>query len=132
MENKSIDKVRIDKWLWAARFFKTRNLAKQAIESGKIRCDGQRVKASKDITIGLMLNIRGGWDEREVEVIGLSDVRRGAPEAQLLYRETDTSMAKREQRAAEYKALGQFEMPSRRPTKKQRRQIHQFREQDFE
>jgi len=79
-----------------------------------------------------MLNIRGGWDEREVEVIGLSDVRRGAPEAQLLYRETDTSMAKREQRAAEYKALGQFEMPSRRPTKKQRRQIHQFREQDFE
>ena len=127
-----MDKVRIDKWLWAARFFKTRNLAKQAIESGKVRCDGQRIKASKDLTIGLLLTIRTGWDEREIEVIALSDVRRGAPEAQTLYRETETSLQKREQRATEFKVFRQLDFPSRRPTKKQRRQIHRFREQDLE
>lgn len=128
----AVDKVRIDKWLWAARFYKTRNLAKQAIDSGKIRCNGQRVKASKDIAIGLLLSIRSGWDDREVEVLALADVRRGAPQAQALYRETAASIAKREQRAAEFKVLRQSEVPSRRPTKKQRRQIHRFREQDFE
>lgn len=127
-----MDKVRIDKWLWAARFFKTRNLAKLAIDGGKIRCDGQRIKASKEIGIGLLLSIRQGFDEREVEVLALSDVRRGAPEAQTLYRETEASIAKREQRALEYKVTRQLMGPSTRPTKKQRRQIHRFREQDFE
>ncbi len=126
-----MEKVRVDKWLWAARFFKTRNLAKAAIEGGKIRCDGQRIKASKDISVGLLLSIRIGWHEREVEVIALSDTRRGASEAQSLYRETESSIEKQEQRAAEFSALRGTLLPSKRPTKKQRRQIHRFREQDF-
>jgi ribosome-associated heat shock protein Hsp15 len=127
-----VDKVRIDKWLWAARFYKTRSLAKQAIDSGKVRCEGQRIKASKDLTTGLLLSIRNGWDEREIEVVALADVRRGASEAQRLYCETAHSIEKRLQKAAEYKALHQYETPSRRPTKKQRRQIHRFREQDLD
>ena len=77
----SLNKVRIDKWLWAARFFKTRSLAKQAIDGGKIHIDGQRVKASKEIEIGMNITIRQGWDEREVIVVALSEQRRGAPEA---------------------------------------------------
>ena len=128
-----MDQVRIDKWLWAARFFKTRSLAKQAIDSGKVKCHGQRVKPSKEISTGTLLSIKIGWDDKEVEVIGLSDVRRGAPEAQQLYRETEHSIALRETRAAERQVLRSFEQaPPGRPTKKQRRQIHRFREQDFE
>lgn len=127
-----MDKVRIDKWLWAARFFKTRNLAKQAIDGGKIRCDGQRVKASKEIGVGLLLTIRTGWDEKEIEVVALSDVRRNATVAQTLYKETTASEQKRLVKAAEFKAFKQFEAPSKRPTKKQRRDIYRFREQDFD
>lgn len=128
-----MDKVRIDKWLWAARFYKTRNLAKQAIEGGKVHAQGQRVKPSKEITVGLVLVIRQGWDEKEVTVTALSDQRRGATEAALLYQETEGSLARREQRMAERKALQGTEMPgAQRPTKKQRRQIHRFREQDLD
>ncbi|GAB1260860.1 RNA-binding S4 domain-containing protein [Aurantivibrio plasticivorans] len=127
-----MDKVRIDKWLWAARFYKTRSLAKQAIEGGKVRSDGQRVKASKEITAGAVLTIRTGWDDRTVEVIALSDQRRGAPQAQSLYQETQDSIAKRESDAQQRKLLHQGEgLPPKRPTKKQRRQIHRFREQDM-
>ncbi|WP_295803575.1 S4 domain-containing protein [uncultured Microbulbifer sp.] len=120
-----MEKVRIDKWLWAARFFKTRSIAKQAIEGGKVHADGQRVKASKEITAGTLLKIRQGWDEKEVEIIALSDQRRGADIAQTLYRETETSIAKREQYAAERKASNAG-ISSDRPNKKQRRQIHRF------
>ena len=124
-----MDKVRIDKWLWAARFFKTRNLAKQAIEGGKVQCDGQRVKASKDVTPGLTLTITRGWDRTDVEIIALSDQRRGAPEASALYRETDASVERRKQETAARKAAGglagRFE---HRPNKKERRQIHRFRD----
>lgn len=128
-----MNQVRIDKWLWAARFFKTRSLAKQAIDSGKVKCQGQRVKPSKEITVGAVLSIKIGWDNKEVEVIALNDVRRSAPEAQQLYRETERSIAQRETRAAERQALRAFEQaPPSRPTKKQRRQIHRFKEQDFE
>jgi len=123
-----MEKVRIDKWLWAARFFKTRSLAKQAIEGGKVHCDGQRVKAAKEIGLGVQLTIRQGWDEKIVEVIALSDQRRGAPEAQKLYQETPESIAKRESEAAQRKALRGIEgMPMQRPNKKQRRQIHRFK-----
>lgn len=121
-----MDKVRIDKWLWAARFFKTRSLAKQAIEGGKIHCDGHRVKPSKELLIGMELTIRQGFDEKTVAVINLSEQRRGAPEAALLYTETDASIAKREAFAAERKAAGQGLNRDRRPTKKQRRKIHEF------
>ena len=126
-----MDKVRIDKWLWAARFFKTRSLAKQAIDGGKVHCDGQRIKPSKEIPIGVELTIRQGWDEKTVAVTALSDQRRGAPEAAKLYRETDDSLAKREAMADQRRALrGTGLGPERRPTKKQRRQIHRFKEQN--
>lgn len=127
---KTVGKVRLDKWLWAARFFKTRNLAKQAIEGGKVQCDGQRIKPSKEITAGVTLSIRQGWDEKIVEVVTLSEQRRGAPEAAALYRETEASLARREQEAAQRKLLRDNSAPAGRPTKKQRRQIHRFREQD--
>lgn len=122
-------KLRLDKWLWAARFFKTRSLAKAAIEGGKVQLAGQRVKVSREISEGDILHIRQGWDERVVMVTGLSDQRRGAPEAQLLYEETTASVAKREAEAAARKAAGgMIDRPAHRPTKKQRRQIHRFKD----
>ncbi len=128
-----MEKVRIDKWLWAARFFKTRSLAKQAIDGGKIHCGGHKIKPSKDITTGTILTIRQGWDEREVVVEALSDQRRGAPEAQALYRETEESVSRRELNAAQRKAMGISQIiHDGRPNKKQRRQIHRFREQDLD
>jgi len=128
MSRGELAKVRVDKWLWAARFFKTRNLAKQAIDGGKIHCDGQRIKPSKEIPVGVELTIRQGWDEKTVAVIALSDQRRGAPEAALLYSETAASIAKRETEADQRKALrGTGLVADRRPNKKQRRQIHRFK-----
>jgi len=128
MSRGELAKVRVDKWLWAARFFKTRNLAKQAIDGGKIHCDGQRIKPSKEIPVGVELTIRQGWDEKTVAVIALSDQRRGAPEAVLLYSETAASIAKRETEADQRKALrGTGLVADRRPNKKQRRQIHRFK-----
>ncbi len=125
------EKVRLDKWLWAARFFKTRSLAKQAIEGGKVQYNGQRCKVSKDVEIGALLSIRAGWDNRDIEVLALSDQRRGAPEAQRLYAETEESIRERERAKAERQALGAAAgvLRSERPNKKQRRQIHRFREQ---
>lgn len=124
-----MDKVRLDKWLWAARFFKTRSLAKAAVEGGKVQLAGQRVKVSREIAVGDTLHIRQGWDERIIEIRALSDQRRGAPEAQLLYEETAASVARREADAAARKAAGgMIDRPAHRPTKKQRRQIHRFKE----
>jgi ribosome-associated heat shock protein Hsp15 len=121
------DKIRIDKWLWAARFYKTRMLAKQAIDGGKIHCDGQRVKPSKEAVIGLELTIRQDWDEKTVIIKALSAQRRGAPEAASLYEETEASKTLREKRAAERKAgLGNYIISDHRPTKKERRHIHRF------
>ncbi|MFT6387525.1 MAG: ribosome-associated heat shock protein Hsp15 [Cellvibrionaceae bacterium] len=125
-----MDKVRVDKWLWAARFFKTRSLAKQAIEGGKVQCDGQRVKASKDITLDTLLTIKQGWDTKEVAIIALSDQRRGAPEAALLYQETNESIEKRKQNETQRKLLKSASglQTEGRPSKKQRRQIHRFKD----
>jgi ribosome-associated heat shock protein Hsp15 len=121
------DKIRIDKWLWAARFYKTRTLAKQAIDGGKIHCDGQRVKPSKEAIVGLTLTIRQDWDEKTVIINALSGQRRGAPEAALLYEETEASKALREQRSTERKAgLGNYIISDHRPNKKERRHIHRF------
>ncbi len=126
-EHEHDGKVRVDKWLWAARFFKTRNLAKQALDGGKIHCDGQRIKASKEILVGLVLTIRQDLDEKIVVVKALSEQRRGAPEAALLYEETEESKQAREKRSAERKAgLGSFIASDHRPTKKERRHIHRF------
>jgi ribosome-associated heat shock protein Hsp15 len=124
------DKVRLDKWLWAARFFKTRALAKAAIESGKVHCRGERCKPGKEPRVGDELQIRAGFDERTVVVQALSIVRRGAPEAQLLYSETPESLAKREQ-AAEMRKAGSLGVTTDgRPTKTQRRQLFHFRSGD--
>ncbi|WP_026146473.1 RNA-binding S4 domain-containing protein [Zestomonas thermotolerans] len=123
------DKVRLDKWLWAARFFKTRALAKAAIEGGKVHCRGERCKPSKEPKIGDELTIRTGFDERTVVIQALSAVRRGAPEAQTLYRETEESITRRERAAALRKAGALGVQTEGRPTKKQRRQIRQFADQ---
>jgi ribosome-associated heat shock protein Hsp15 len=123
-----MDKVRIDKWLWAARFFKTRSLAKQAIDGGKIQCDGQKIKPSREILVGQQLSIRQSFEEKIVLVLALSDQRRGAPEAALLYQETEASLALREKNAAERKAIRGNLESDQRPTKKQRRLIHRFKE----
>jgi ribosome-associated heat shock protein Hsp15 len=121
------NRVRLDKWLWAARFFKTRSLAKAAIDGGKIRCDGQRAKASKEIAVGTSLTIRQGFDEKEVQVTALSEQRRGAADAALLYEETAVSKQRRAKRAADRKAgSGGFVPGDHKPSKKERRQIHRF------
>jgi ribosome-associated heat shock protein Hsp15 len=121
-------RLRIDKWLWAARFFKTRSLAKAAIEGGKVQLDGQRVKVSKEIAVGDQLQIRQGWDIKVIDVLAVSGQRRGAPEAQLLYRETQDSVERREAEAEARKAAGgMIDRPANRPNKKQRRQIHRFK-----
>lgn len=124
------DKVRLDKWLWAARFFKTRALAKAAIESGKVHCRGERCKPGKEPRVGDEFQIRAGFDERTVVVKALSIVRRGAPEAQMLYSETPESLARREQ-AAEMRKAGSLGVTTDgKPTKKQRRQLFQFHSGD--
>ncbi|MBA5707413.1 RNA-binding protein [Pseudomonas fulva] len=120
------EKVRLDKWLWAARFYKTRALAKAAIESGKVHCRGERCKPGKEPRVGDEFVLRTGFDERTVVVKALSAVRRGAPEAQALYEETEESMRRREQAAALRKAGATGVTTDGRPTKKQRRQIHQL------
>jgi ribosome-associated heat shock protein Hsp15 len=125
----TLEKLRVDKWLWAARFFKTRTLAKAAIEGGKVQIDGHRVKVSREISRGDTLRIRQGWDERDIVVEMLSNQRRGASEAQQLYNETQESIERR-QRSAQARKLagGMTERPARRPDKRQRRHIHRFRE----
>jgi len=125
-------RVRLDKWLWAARFFKTRSLAKAAIEGGKVQINGQRAKPSKEIEQGVTLTIHQGWEEKTVVVAALSEQRRGATEAALLYAETPESLVQREQKAAARRAArAGVQYPDERPSKKQRRQIIQFRGLDF-
>jgi ribosome-associated heat shock protein Hsp15 len=126
MTQSSQSGIRLDKWLWAARFYKTRSLAKQAIEGGKVQYNGDRCKVSKEVQVGAQLSIRVGFDTKVVDIIALSDQRRGAPEAALLYAETADSISAREQQAADRKALGSAFAQSERPNKKQRRQIHRF------
>lgn len=123
------EKVRIDKWLWAARFFRTRSLAKEAIEGGKVHCEGVRVKVSKEVKPGMVFTIRQGFDEKAVEVKALSEVRGPASVAQTLYEETADSIARREQLAANRQAQN-LAHPDHRPNKKERRQIHRF-QNDF-
>ena len=122
------DKVRLDKWLWAARFFKTRSMAKAAIEGGKVHCGGQRVKVAKEIAVGEQLTIRQGFDKREVVVTALSERRGGAKDAALLYEETAASEAARAERAAERKAgVAGFKPGDKKPSKRERRQLQRFK-----
>ena len=119
------DKLRIDKWLWAARFFKTRSIAADAIESGKVTMDGARVKQAKTVGVGDLIVIRLGPYQHEVEVLGLSGKRGPAPMAQKLYRETDASKQRRAVQAEQNKLLPQFNLKGR-PTKRDRREIERM------
>jgi ribosome-associated heat shock protein Hsp15 len=120
--------VRIDAWLWAARFFKTRTLAKRACDLGRILSNGQVAKAAREVRIGDMLRITNDGGDFEVEVLLLSDVRGPASVAQALCRETEASRELRQKAAAERKAMREFEvLPQGRPSKRDRRRIIQFR-----
>lgn len=122
--------VRIDKWLWAARFFKTRSLATRACELGRVRSNGQIAKAAREVRIGDMLQVSNDGGDFEIEVLLLSDVRGPASVAQTLYRETEPSRELRQKVAAERKAAREFEqLPAGRPSKRDRRHIIQFRGQ---
>jgi ribosome-associated heat shock protein Hsp15 len=119
------DKLRIDKWLWAARFFKTRSLAVDAVEAGRVTMNEARIKPAKAIGVGDHLDIRIGQYRFEIEVVGLSNRRGPAPEAQKLYRESDESRARRAEIAAHLKALPQPAFKGR-PTKRDRREIERY------
>ena len=120
--------VRIDKWLWAARFFKTRALASKACDLGRIRSNEIGAKPARDVHIGDMLRVKNEAGEFHIEVLALTDIRGPAAVAQTLYRETDNSKERRQLEAAERKAMQQYApLPERRPTKRDRRRIIQFR-----
>jgi ribosome-associated heat shock protein Hsp15 len=129
-DNKS-DKstIRLDKWLWAARFYKTRALAKDMINGGKVHYNGQRTKSSKNAELGCKIRIRQGHDDREVVIVKLSEQRQGAEIAQTLYQETEQSIIKREFNA-EARRLNMLNnpVPDHKPDKKQRRQLMRFKE----
>ena len=123
-----IKQVRLDKWLWAARFYKTRSIARTMIDGGKVHYNGQRSKPSKIIELGATVKLRQGNDEKIIIIEKISDCRRGAPEALLLYQETALSIATREQ-TAKMRKLNAYDNPSpeKRPDKKQRRDIIRFK-----
>jgi len=120
--------VRMDKWLWAARFFKTRSLAARACDLSRIQSNAQPAKPAREVRIGDRLRITNEGGDFEVEVLILSEVRGPASVAQTLYRETESSRELRQKVAAERKAMKQFEeLPAGRPSKRDRRRIIQFR-----
>lgn len=125
-------KTRLDKWLWAARFYKTRATAKQAIDGGKVHCGGARVKPGKDVNVGMVITLRQGFDEKTVLVTGLSEQRRGAAEAQLLYQETPESIQQRELQAAQRRLQPGLQTRDGRPSKRNRRLITQFKSRNQE
>lgn len=120
--------VRLDKWLWAARFFKTRSLAAHACELGRVRSSGQPVKPARDVHVGDMLQVKNDSGEFQIEVLGLSELRGPAPVAQTLYRETEASRELRMKLAEQRRAMPRFET-SRvgKPSKRDRREIDRLR-----
>lgn len=122
--------VRLDKWLWAARFCKTRSIAREWIQAGKVHYNGQRCKPSKTVEIGGLVQVPAGYDNKEVVIVAVSDRRQGAAIAQTLYQETEASVALREKNA-QARRLSAFHSPKpeSRPDKKQRRQIIRFKHQ---
>ena len=126
-EKMPLEKMRLDKWLWAARFFKTRSLATQAIEHGRVKLNGERVKPAREVKPGDRLDVHQGESDWTVTVRGLSLQRGPAPVAQTLYEEDPTSVARRQQQALERKLTAGMQTTSKgRPTKRDRRQIHRF------
>ncbi len=123
-----MDRVRVDKWLWAARFFKSRALAARACELGRIESKGQPVKASREVRAGDMLQVKNESGSFEIEVLLLSDMRGPATLAQTLYRETDSSRALREKAAEERKAMPRIEtLHEGKPSKRNRREFERLR-----
>ncbi|CAH0541869.1 ribosome-associated heat shock protein Hsp15 [Vibrio marisflavi] len=123
------DSVRLDKWLWAARFYKTRSIARTMVDGGKVHYNGQRSKPSKIVELGAVISLRQGNEEKVVVIEKISDQRRGAPIAQTLYKETDDSVKKREDNALKRKLNAHNPSPEKRPDKKQRRDIIKFKHQ---
>ncbi|ORM73488.1 heat-shock protein [Pantoea wallisii] len=128
MKEKISEGVRLDKWLWAARFYKTRALAREMIEGGKVHYNGQRSKPGKPVELQAELTLRQGNDERTVIITAISDQRRPASEARQMYAETDASIEKREKTALARK-MNALTMPhpDRRPDKKERRDLMKFK-----
>lgn len=127
-ENGGMSNVRIDKWLWAARFFKTRALAARACELGRIKTNGQQSKPSREVKVGDLLQVINEGGEFQVHVLLLSEVRGPAAVAQTLFRETEVSRELRRKVAEERKAEAQFEpLPASKPSKRDRRVLHRFR-----
>jgi Ribosome-associated heat shock protein implicated in the recycling of the 50S subunit (S4 paralog) len=123
-----MDPVRIDKWLWAARFYKTRSLAREMVEGGKVHYNGQRTKPSKLVEVGATLILRQGSDQKTIRILEISGQRRSASEAQRLYQETPDSIVKRE-KVAQARRLNALTMPhpDRKPDKKERRNLIKFK-----
>jgi ribosome-associated heat shock protein Hsp15 len=120
--------VRIDKWLWAARFFKTRSLASRACDLGRVHSNGQPVKPSRDVRIGDRLQVKNESGEFQIEILALSEMRGPATTAQTLYRETEASRELRLKLAAERKAMPRYETaPTTKPSKRDRREIDRLR-----
>lgn len=121
------ESVRIDKWLWAARFFKTRSLATDAVDGGKVRLNGERIKPARGVKVGDTLEVDNGSTEWEVVVQGLADKRGSAAIAQTLYSETERSIVEREKQAEQRKFFREpGESIKGRPTKRDRRQIDKY------
>lgn len=125
----SPDKLRVDKWLWAARFYKTRSLAVHAIENGRVLIDGVRVKPAKTIAVGEHLVLHFGQTRFDIEVLALSDQRGPAPMAQKLYRESEESVARRATIAEQHRLQPDVFTFKYRPTKRDRREIEKFRQE---
>jgi heat shock protein Hsp15 len=121
------EKMRIDKWLWCARFYKTRSLATQAVDQGRVRLGDERVKPAREIRPGERLNIQIGETRWQIEVLALSLQRNAAPIAQTLYREDPESLARRQQALLDRRLAGNLDAAHKgRPSKRDRRQIHRF------
>ncbi len=123
-------KVRLDKWLWAARLTKTRALARDLIQAGKVHYNGQKSKPGKIVELGALIRVPAGWDVKEVEVTGIEEKRQPAKLAELMYQETADSVAKREQnQLARKMQTFHSPKPENRPDKKQRRELIKFKHQ---
>jgi len=126
-----MDKLRIDKWLWAARFYKTRSLAIEEIDKGRVRINDLEVKPAKEVKIGDAVVLRQGPVTRTLVVRGISDKRGGAPTAQLLYEETEASLKLREQQAEQHRLEPANSQEHGRPTKRDRRSIDNVNSKDW-
>ncbi|MCF6283456.1 MAG: hypothetical protein L3J28_14850 [Candidatus Polarisedimenticolaceae bacterium] len=128
-------KIRLDKWLWTARFFKTRKLASEAVSGGKVHLNGQRTKPGREIKLGSQLRIHKEALEWNLEVVGICHYRRPAPEARTLYEEHEASIEKRNEIAEQQRIIRAAEassQPDTRPNKRDRRQIHRFKRKQME